>query len=189
VEEGTRQIAKLIEPRPLSAEVTTNDLGEMMEQARRLASLADNVVIKIPHENEFGEPCYGVIHKLEKEGIRVNATAALSFGQVVLGAKAGATYISVFAGRVTDEGGNASEVIENSVGWLEAWDFKSRLIVGSIRSVGDVLTAVLAGAHIVTVPPQFLDKMADHKYTRDTVKGFIKDAQSALKMMNNPPKQ
>jgi len=48
---------------------------------------------------------------------------------------------------------------------------------------------VLAGAHIVTVPPQFLDKMADHKYTRDTVKGFIKDAQSALKMMNNPPKQ
>ena len=186
IEDGVKNIAKLIDPRPLSAEVTTNEPDKMLEQARKLASLAHNVVIKIPVENEFGVPCLGVIHRLEKEGIKVNATAILSFGQVVLAAKADATYVSLFAGRVTDEGGNASEVIENSVRWLEKGKFKSKLIVGSIRSVGDVLSAVIAGAHIITIPPQFLDKMADHKYTRETVKQFIQDAQSALKKMEKP---
>ena len=75
------------------------------------------------------------------------------------------------------------EIIAETVEWLERWDFKSELIVGSIRSVGDVINAALAGAHIITVPPQYLDKMADHKYTRATVKEFIADAQNGLKMM------
>ena len=64
---------------------------------------------------------------------------------------------------LTTEGGNAAEVIANSVAWLDDWDFKSELIVGSIRSAGDVISAALAGAHIITVPPQYLDKIADHK--------------------------
>ena len=100
----------------------------------------------------------------------------------MLAAKSGATYISLFAGRIADEGGNSNEVIIETVRWLERWGSSSELIVGSIRSVGDVINAVLAGAHIITVPPQYLDKMADHKYTRSTVKDFIADAQSALKM-------
>jgi len=102
----------------------------------------------------------------------------------MLAAKAGATYISIFAGRVGDEGGDAAQVIRNSVEWLERWKFKSRIIVGSIRSVGDVLQAAMAGAHIITIPPQFLNKMADHKYTRDTVRQFITDAQKALEKMS-----
>jgi transaldolase len=183
IEEGVKKIAKLIDPLPLSAEVTTNDTKEMIEQAKWLASLAHNVVVKIPVENEFGVPCFGVISQLEKSGIKVNATAILSFGQIMLAAKAGATYVSLFAGRIDDEGGNSTEVIADTVEWLESWDFKSRLIIGSIRSVGDVINAALAGAHIITVPPQQLDKMADHKYSRETVKQFIADAQSALKMM------
>ena len=183
IEEGVKKIAKLIDPRPLSAEVTTNDTKEMIEQAKWLASLAHNVVVKIPVENEFGVPCFGVISQLEKSGVKVNATAILSFGQIILAAKAGATYVSLFAGRIDDEGGNSTEVIADTVEWLESWDFKSRLIIGSIRSVGDVINAALAGAHIITVPPQQLDKMADHKYSRETVKQFIADAQSALKMM------
>jgi transaldolase len=183
IEEGVKKIAKLIDPLPLSAEVTTNDIKEMIEQAKWLASLAHNVVVKIPVENEFGVPCFGVISQLEKSGIKVNATAILSFGQIMLAAKAGATYVSLFAGRIDDEGGNSTEVIADTVEWLESWDFKSRLIIGSIRSVGDVINAALAGAHIITVPPQQLDKMADHKYSRETVKQFIADAQSALKMM------
>ncbi|MDD4859936.1 MAG: transaldolase family protein [Dehalococcoidales bacterium] len=183
IEKGARQIAALIKPRPLSVEVTTNDLDEMLAQARRFASWANNIAIKIPQENQDGIPCYGVMHQLESEGIRVNATAALSFGQVVLAAKAGATYISIFSGRVGDEGGNAAEVIANSVDWLERWDFKSKIIVGSIRAVADILQAALAGAHIVTIPPQFLGKMADHQYTRQTVRQFIEDAQKALEKM------
>ena len=182
IEAGVKLLAKIIDPLPISVEVTTNDATEMMEQGKHLASIEHNVVVKIPVENEFGIPCYGVINQLEKLGIKVNATAIMSFGQVILAAKSGAAYISLFAGRIADEGGNSNEVIAETVQWLERWGSSSELIVGSIRSVGDVINAALAGAHIITVPPQYLEKMSDHKYTRATVKGFIADAQNGLKM-------
>jgi transaldolase len=76
----------------------------MLSQAREFSSWAKNVVIKIPIINQYGEPCLEVINTLENEGIRVNTTAALSFGQRALSAKAGATYSSIFSGRVADEG-------------------------------------------------------------------------------------
>ena len=183
VEKGAKEIAALVNPCPVSVEVTTNDLDEMLSQARTFASWAPNIVVKIPQINQDGVPCYGVIRQLETEGIKVNATVAMSLGQVILAAKAGATYISIFAGRVTDEGGNASEVIKSSADWLEHWKYESKTIVGSIRSVGDVLSAAMAGAHIITIPPQFLSKMADHKYSRDTVRQFVSDAKKALEMM------
>ena len=106
-------------------------------------------------------------------------------GQVILAAKTGATYISMFSGRVSDEGGDATEVIRNSVNWLDYWKYKSKIIVGSIRSVGDILSAAKVGAHIITIPPQFLGKMADHKYSRETVRQFVDDARKALEMMEN----
>jgi transaldolase len=183
IEKGAREIASLVEPRPVSVEVTTNNLDEMKTQAQMFASWAPNIVIKIPQVTQDGTPCYGVIRQLENEGIKVNATVAMSLGQVILATKAGATYISIFTGRVADEGGNAPEVVGNSVDWLERWQYKSKIIVGSIRSVGDILSAALMGAHIITIPPQFLGKMADHKYTRATVKQFIDDAQKALETM------
>ena len=182
-EVGVKEISALVHPMPVSVEVTTNDLDEMIIQAQRFASWASNIVIKIPQITKDGVPCYGVIRQLETEGIKVNATVAMSLGQVILAAKVGATYVSIFAGRVADEGGNAPEVIRNSVEWLERWKYKSKIIVGSIRSVGDVLSAAMSGAHIITIPPQFLDKMADHKYTRETVRQFVDDAKRALEMM------
>jgi transaldolase len=185
-EAGVKSIATLIHPRPLSVEVTTNDLGEMVTQAEKFASWAPNIVIKIPQITQDGIPCYGVINHLESEGIKVNATAALSLGQVILAAKARATYISIFTGRLSDEGGNAAEVIRNAVDWLERWQYASRLIIGSIRSVGDILSAAIAGAHIITIPPAFLTKMADHRYTRETVKQFVADAQKAMEKMKIP---
>ena len=183
IESGISQLAGIIDPLPISVEVTTNDATEMIEQGKRLASLGHNVVVKVPVENEFGIPCYGIINQLKKSGIKVNATAIMSIGQVILAAKSGAAYVSLFAGRIADEGGNSNEVIAETVQWLERWGYSSELIVGSIRSVGDVINAALAGAHIITVPPQYLLKMSDHKYTRATVKEFITDAQNALKMM------
>jgi len=182
-EAGAKEIAALVHPRPVSVEVTTNDLDEMLAQAQTFASWAPNVVIKIPQITQDGIPCYGVIRQLETEGIKVNATVAMSLSQVILATKAGATYVSIFAGRVNDEGGNAAEIIRNSAEWLERWKYRSKLIVGSIRSVGDVLAAAIAGAHIITIPPQFLSKMADHKYTRETVRQFVDDAKQALEMM------
>jgi transaldolase len=183
VETGVRQIAALIDPLPVCIEVTTDNPDDMLAQARLFASWAPNIVVKIPHITYEGKPCYGVISELERSGIRINATAAMSLGQVILAAKARATYISLFVGRVSDEGGNAPEVIRLAVEWLERWKYKSRVVVGSIRSVGDVLNAVTAGTHIVTIPPQFLYKMADHKYSRETVKQFLDDADKALRMM------
>ena len=183
MEKGAREIAALVASCPVSVEVTTNDLEEMLTQARKFSGWAPNIVVKIPQITQDGIPCYGVIRQLESEGIKVNATVAMSLGQVILAAKAGATYISIFAGRVGDEGGNAFEVIKNSVEWLERWKFANKIIVGSIRAVADVLQAAIAGAHIITIPPQFLTRMADHKYTRETVKQFISDAQKALEKM------
>jgi transaldolase len=183
IEAGAKDIAALVNPRPVSVEVTTNDLDEMITQARKFASWATNIVIKIPQETQDGVPCYGVIKQLEAEGIKVNATVAMSLGQVILAAKAGATYISIFAGRISDEGGNSPEVIKNAVNWLEHWKYKSKIIVGSIREAINIQDAALAGAHIITIPPEFLTRMADHKYSRATVKQFVDDAQKALEKM------
>ena len=188
VKAGAKAIAVLVNPRPVSVEVTTNDLAEMIKQAREFASWASNIVVKIPQETQDGVPCYGVIKQLESEGIKVNATIAMSLGQVMLAAKAGATYISIFAGRVSDEGGNAPEVIKNAIDWLERWNYRSKIIVGSIREAINIQDAALAGAHIITIPPEFLTRMADHKYSRATVAQFVGDAKKALEMMEGTRK-
>lgn len=187
-EAGAREIAAAVEPRPVSVEVTTNDLEEMVTQAREFGRWAPNIVVKIPQINQDGIPCYGVIRQLESEGIKVNATIAMSLGQVMLAAKAGATYISIFAGRVADEGGDAPQLIRMAVDWLERWKYKSKIIVGSIRGAIDIQQAAVAGAHVITIPPEFLNRMADHKFTRATVKQFITDAEKALEMMSKGEK-
>jgi transaldolase len=188
IEAGAKDIAALVNPRPVSVEVTTNNLDEMISQARQFASWAPNIVVKIPQETQDGVPCYGVIKQLESEGIKVNATIAMSLGQVMLAAKAGATYISIFAGRISDEGGNSPEVINNAVNWLERWNYSSKIIVGSIREAINIQDAALAGAHIITIPPEFLTRLADHKYSRATVAQFVGDAKKALEMMEKTRK-
>lgn len=183
MEARAREIAELINPRPISVEVYTNDHSEMLEQARAFSKWAPNIVVKIPVLNEFGEPCLGVVKCLVEEGIKVNMTACMSFGQVAMGAKVGATYISIFAGRVSDEGHDAPLLIRQAVDWLEEWDYSSKIIVGSIREAINIQDAALAGAHVITVPPQFLVKWVDHHFTRATVRGFNQDAQKALSKM------
>lgn len=179
-EEGAKRLCALVGKRPVSVEVTSNDQDEMIEQARSFATWGENIVIKVPIVNESGESCLGVINTLTEDGIAVNATALLSFNQALLAAKAGATYVSIFAGRIADEGNDPSLTIRYVRQWLEEWKYESKIIVGSVRSVIDVQNAALAGAHIVTIPPQFLPKMVDHKYTRETVAQFNRDARKAL---------
>jgi transaldolase len=181
---GALRLSKLLGDRPLSVEVTSNDQQTMLEQGRVLATWARNIVIKIPIVNEFGESCLGVIHRLSQEGIAVNATAILSFNQAILASKAGATYVSIFAGRLADEGNDPSVTIRNVRQWLDDWSISARIIVGSIRTVMDIQNAALAGAHIITIPPQFLPKMADHRYTRETVRQFMQDAEKTIEEMS-----
>jgi len=183
MEKTAREIAEVLQGRPVSVEVTTNEPDEMLEQARRVARWAANIVVKIPVINEDGESCLEVIHSLAQEGIKVNTTAILSFNQVMMAAKAGATYLSVFAGRVADEGHDPSELIAGAARWVEHWHY-GKILVGSVRGNLDVQRAAVAGAHIVTIPPAVLDKLLDHKYTRDTVRGFNADARRALAEMD-----
>src|SRR5258707_2762852 len=184
LEEGARRLAVLLGERPLSVEVTSNDCDTMLEQARTFATWARNIVIKIPIVNEFGESCLGVMHRLSQEGIGVNATAILSFNQAILAAKAGATYISIIAGLVADDGHDPEITIRNVRHWLDDWELSARIIVGSIRTVMDIQNAALAGTHIITVPPQFLPKMVDHRYTRETVRQFLQDADKTMEEMS-----
>jgi transaldolase len=171
IEEGARRLCALLGNRPLSVEVTCNDTAEMLEQGR---------MVKIPVVNEYGDSCLGVIHTLSREGIPINTTTILSFNQAILAAKAGATYVSIFAGRVADEGNDPACVIREVRRWLDEWGYSAKIVVGSIRAVMDVQNAAVAGAHIVTIPPQFLSKMVDHKYSRETVRQFNQDAEKAV---------
>ena len=184
LEECARRLAGILGERPLSVEVTSNDREAMIEQARTFATWARNIVVKIPIVNEYGESCLGVMHRLSQEGIGINATAILSFNQAMLAAKAGATYVSIFGGRIADEGNDPATTIRNVRSWLDDWELSSHIIVGSIRTVMDIQAAALAGAHIITIPPQFLPKMIDHRYTRETVRQFLQDADKTIREMS-----
>lgn len=183
IEQSARQLCALLGDRPVSVEVTTNDRDEMIRQAQAFVQWGGNIVIKVPVINEHGDSCLRVINALNREGILVNATAILSFSQAILAAKAGATYVSIFAGRIADEGGDAEAVIRSVRRWLDEWGYAAKIIVGSVRTVMDIQTAAMAGAHIITIPPQFLPKMVDHKYTRETVRQFVADANKALEQI------
>ena len=183
LEEGARRLCALLGNRPVSVAVTTNDQEEMVEQGILFARWASNVVVKIPVVNEDGESCLGVVHALTRGAVVVNCTAILSFNQAILAAKAGAAYVSIFGGRIADEGNDPVVVIRNVRHWLHEWGQEAKIIVGSIRTAMDIQSAALAGAHIVTIPPQFLPKMVDHKYSRDTVRQFNQDAAKALEQI------
>jgi transaldolase len=180
LETVARRLAALLGHRPLSVEVTATEPGQMIEQGRSFARWASNIVVKIPIVTQDGASCLRAIYALSRAGIPVNATAILSFNQAVLAAKAGACYVSVFAGRVADEGHDPAQLIAGLQQWLRRWESQARVLVGSIRSVMDVQRAAEAGADIITIPPAMLPKMVDHKYSRETVRQFNQDATRAF---------
>lgn len=140
-----------------------------------------NVAVKIPLLNGDGSNNLTVIKQLSSEGIWINCTALFSLGQVILGAKAGAHFVSIFGGRVDDEGGDQYEVIRQASDFLYASDLEAQIIVGSIRSVSQVALALDAGAHIITLPPTILEKMLMHRYSVETSRQFEEDAKSVKK--------
>ena len=157
IEEGARKLSQLLGNLPLSVEVTTNQTEEMVRQAHVFAMWAPNIVVKIPVVNENGESCLGVVHSLTRSGIAVNSTAILSFNQAILAAKAGATYVSIFAGRIADEGNDPAITIRSVRTWLDQWKSPAQIIAGSIRSALDVQNAALAGAPLPVMGDATLD--------------------------------
>lgn len=176
-------IAKLIAPDPLSVEVTTNDPRKMIDEAREYSRWAKNIAVKITVHGPDGElENLEVAHRLETEfDIRVNLTAMMSAQQLLLGALAGTTYVSLFGGRVNNMGYNCIQEIRKARKVLDDQNLKSKIIVGSTREVLNVIEWLEAGAHIVTVVPELLKGMIVHPYSKETVRQFLEDAERAEK--------
>lgn len=174
LKEGTTSIyefCKMLEPKPVSIEAC----GDFITDARKYFKEIPNAVIKVPLLNTEGGNNLILIKQLSEEGIKINCTALMSLSQVILAAKARARYVSLFAGRVDDEGGDYHRMISDCVDFLDNEDTKTELIVGSIRTVGNALDAVRAGAHIVTIPPNILERMMMHRFSLETVRQFEED--------------
>ena len=178
IKDRSIEIAKMIHPYPLSVEVTTNIKEEMIGQAKEFSAWAENIAVKITIHGPNGElHNVEVIHELEtKYNVRVNATAMMSAQQCLLAALAGATYVSIFGGRVNNMGYNTCGEISRLRKLLDQFDLKSQIIVGSTREVLNVIEWLEAGAHIVTITPNLLEGMLVHPYTKETVKMFLDDA-------------
>lgn len=185
IERRSREIAGLIYPLPLSVEVTSNDPVVMIRQAQTFAEWADNINVKVTIHGPDGElENMEIIHQLETvHDIRVNVTAMMSAQQCLLAALAGATYVSIFGGRVNNMGYNAIGEIEKLRKVLGQFGLKSQIIVGSTREVLNVIEWLEAGAHIVTVAPKLLEGMLIHPYSKETVQMFLRDAAEAEVML------
>jgi len=170
------QIAELIDPRPLSVEVRSDDPEEMLRQAHEYAGWAGNICVKIPITTRAGESCLPVVHRLYRDGIDVNVTAMMTVNQAILAAKAGGRYASLFGGRIDDEGGDAVVVIRALCGWLERWGSTCEVVVGSSRTTKNIADWAIAGAHILTVTPAVLSKMLLNARTKETIGQFLDDA-------------
>lgn len=182
--ERSIQISRLIDPRPLSVEVTSDKPEEMVRQAHEYAGWAKNICIKIPITTSAGESCLPVIHRLYRDGIEANVTAVLTFNQAILAAKAGGRYISLFGGRIDDEGGDAATVVCTVREWLDRWGGacpkNPEIIVGSSRTTKNIADWAATGVHILTVTPAVLSKMLVNARTKETVAQFLDDATKAL---------
>ena len=177
------EIAEVINPLPLSIEVTTNDPIKMVEEAILFSSWAKNINIKITIHGPNGElDNLKIINQLENnKNIRVNVTAMMSAQQCYLAAQAGASYVSIFGGRVNNMGYDSVKEVEILRNLLDKFDLNSKIIVGSTREVLNVIHWLNAGAHIVTCHPSFIQGMLIHPYTKETVKMFLDDGKKINK--------
>ncbi|MFH1566987.1 MAG: transaldolase family protein [Gemmatimonadota bacterium] len=156
-------------PGPLSVEVLSETAAEMVAEAVQYAAWDPRIVVKIPMCLEG----LGATHQLERErDIRVNVTCMVSANQAAMALMAGATYVSLFVGRINDLGYDADAVIRETAELIERGGFDARIIAGSMRQVADIQRSFLAGAHIVTTPYRFLPQMVHHPRTVETIAEF-----------------
>lgn len=189
------EIARLISPRPVSVEVATDKLEEVVAQAKEYSGWAENIAVKVTITDTQGNPLLPAIYGLVSEGVRVNVTAMTTFNQAILAAKtikAGQercpeakvpSFISIFAGRISEEQGTeqAFQVLGNVREWLDFHNFTGiEIIVGSVRSRENVELWSQSGAHILTIPPQIISQCLVSARTKETVAQFLGDAQKAL---------
>ena len=158
-------------PGPVSAEVTATDSAKMLEEGQYLASLAKNVTIKVPLTINGLKTCKA----LRAQGTQVNVTLCFSATQALLAAKAGASFISPFVGRLDDIGEKGMDLIEDIVVIYENYGFETEVLVASVRSKQHVIDAAIIGAHVTTLPPKVIYELYEHPLTDKGLKAFLDD--------------
>ena len=169
-EEVVKEIASVV-PGPVSAEVISVNAPEMIEEARKLAAWAPNIVVKIPLIPEGIK----AVKVLSEEGIKTNQTLCFSANQAILSAKAGASYISPFVGRISDSGHDGLKLVEDIVQIYNNYGWATEIIVASVRGPTDVTRAALAGAHIATIPFKVMQQLFKHPLTDVGLERFLAD--------------
>jgi transaldolase len=169
-----QEIAALVEG-PVSAEVLSVTFEEMLPEARELAKLAPNVVIKVPITPDGLK----TVKALSAEGIKTNVTLIFSANQALMAARAGATYVSPFVGRLDDISQDGIELVKTIADMFAIHGIETEIIAASIRHPLHVTQAALAGAHIATVPYKVLLTLLNHPLTDAGIKRFLEDWQKA----------
>ena len=162
---------------PISAEVVSLEHEKMVEEALELAAIHKNIVIKIPMIEEGLK----AVKILSAKGIKTNVTLIFSASQALLAAKAGATYVSPFVGRLNDISSRGNELVETIHNMFEKHGITTEIIAASIRSPEDVVDAALAGADIATIPYKIIVQMTKHTLTDAGIERFLKDWESVPK--------
>jgi transaldolase len=175
-DDAIREICEVC-PGPVSAECINEKFDDLMPEARRLAKLARNVVVKIPLTREGLK----AVRACSMEDIKINVTLCFSANQALLAAKAGATYISPFIGRLDDAGHDGMQVIRDICLIYKNYAYKTEVLTASIRHPLHVLDAAKAGAHVATMPFNVLDKLIAHPLTDIGVQKFLDDARKIPK--------
>jgi transaldolase len=165
-----REICAVVDG-PVSAEVAALDADGMLAEGRRLAEIAPNVAVKVPMTWDGLKAC----RTLSQAGTKVNVTLCFNANQALLAAKAGASFISPFIGRLDDAGSDGMEVIEEIRQIYDNYDFETEILAASIRSVNHVKYAALAGADVATVPPSVLKLLVKHPLTDKGIETFTAD--------------
>jgi transaldolase len=175
-DETIREIVSLV-PGPVSLEVLSTEAKGMIEEARRLAAIGGNVVVKIPMTEEGMK----AVKVLSGEQIRTNVTLIFQPLQALIAAKAGADYVSPFVGRLDDISAQGMEIVENIVTIYGNYGFEAEIIVASIRNPLHVLHAALMGADICTIPFSVLKQLMNHPLTDIGIERFLKDYETLKK--------
>jgi transaldolase len=175
-EDIIKEICKIVDG-PISAEVISLDTEGMLKEARHLASIHKNIVVKIPMTIDGIK----ATRQLSEEGIKINVTLIFSPLQALMAAKAGATYVSPFIGRLDDVSNEGILLVEQIVEIFNNYAFDTEVIVASVRHPLHVLDAALMGADIATIPFKVLSKFASHPLTDKGIKAFLDDWNKANK--------
>ncbi len=171
-----KEISQIIDG-PVSAEVISLDFEGMCKEAKELAAIRENVVVKIPMTLEGLK----TVRWCSEKGIRTNVTLCFSPLQALMAAKAGATYVSPFVGRLDDIGQNGMELIQQILKIYSNYNFKTEIIAASVRNPSHVLQIAMMGADICTIPFEVIQKLVRHPLTDDGLAKFLKDWKEAQK--------